>query len=1794
MVGRRGSRARRVTAPGPVKSCAERLVAEALESRLLLSASHSASHKAVSLTQVQPAVTAAIPLNTSTWTAVGPAALANGSSGRLAAVAGDPNNPNVLYLAAAGGGVWKTVDGGASWTPLTDGQSTLFMGALAVAPSNPNVVYAGTGEATSSGLSFYGRGVLKSTDAGASWTLTGNSVFNRKTISQIAVDPTNSSTLYVAVGGGGVNGLGGNVGVFKSTDGGGNWTNTTASIGANGGYSDVEIDPANPQHLFCSLYNASAANGVYVTNNGGTSWALVSGGLPGGSSLGNTKIAIAPTNPQVMYVSFTSPSTSGLLSMWSSTNGGANWTQLTSAPNYMGSQGWYDSALIVDRHNANVVYAAGQAGGNSVIESTDGGQTWIDIHTGINGGGPHADHHGFGFDASGYLLDGNDGGIWKLNNSTPGSINWADLNANLQITQFIGGSLDPTNPNNAFAGSQDNGTEQFTGTLQWTVREGGDGGLARIDQQNPAIVYHQAPTGSLGANNFFRKSTDGGVTWAAAINGMIAGDSQFFYAPFYVDPNNGNHIFYGTNHLYESTNAAASWTAINTAGVNGWPNNTTAISTIAMAPSSPGTIYATVGGSLMATNNDGATWTPTNPLNTGNTVAQILVDPGNPSICYVVSTAFGLPHVLKTLDGGTTWSNISGNLPDLPTYSIALNPAANTIYVGGDNGVYSSTDGGATWSPYGFGMPNVEVRDLEFNANLGILAAITHGRGMYEISTALPTPIVVNTNVDETTSGDGLTSLREAVAQANVAGGTITFAASLIGGTISLTGGPLSISNGVVINGPGSRSLTIGAGGGSPLEIAGGAAVTIADVVVSGAGNVFQVDAAGQASLLDVTVGGNILDNGSLGFYQAINDTVSGSITGGGSLTKTGPQTLTLAGASSYTGGTTVTTGTLAGSTGSLNGGITVSNPGTLAFDQSGLPGATGSFNGSVSGTGTVRVLGPASTVQMGTTNGSTPSTFANSGPTVIDAGAALIASAANDLGSTSMFIIDGTLSLGGFGQTIGALSGGASGLVYNLSTQTVLAAVLVTGGNNAASEYDGLLKDVPPASGNGGKLALQKVGTGTLTLKRPAAAPDTYTGGTTVTAGALVGNTAAIEGSIADNSVLGFDQTLASIGDGVFAGSITGSGVFNVLAGIVRLAPGATLQNLGTSTITGTLVGPASGGTNALSSHSAYTVNGSLDLGASDQSIASLSGNGAVYHFQPDGQPASATLTLGNDNSGALFTGILEDTAPASGNGGILAVAKLGIGVVTLTGANTFTGGLTVLAGTLAVGPAPATADPLGAGTVTLNGGNLSLNGRITGATQQIVAATGYNQDVIAEAAAANALAATSTTFDGNFVWYEKGFAGSGTSGLPANGTSFTSAFNPAVTFQLQPYTSNNVAMIPGGNGSVTLTLATPAAYSTLDLLAAAANGMANLTATLHFADASSATILIAVSDWFNGSQAAVTANGRILRSTTSTVTLVSGNPRLYEYDLVIPIVDQVKPLTGITFNQTSGNQVGIYGLSGAASVVAASQSYSNDIQVLSPATIDVENSPTAGLGNMTIGAGAVARLQQNASPFVMNVSSLSIAAGGKLDLNNNTLFLNYGAGADPVLSVSGYLANGYNGGAWNGASGSGGVILSSAAASGPLNTFGVGYADSADGVVAGQPANSIEIRYTVMGDANLDRVVDSTDAILMARNYLVAGKTAWDLGNFNYDGTINYSDALILQKNFNATVTIAAASAPAVSPPALPAPPAAQNASPDSTAPISSPADPTTSDSSVTHKKPKQHQPKKWRCSAAGVGRN
>jgi photosystem II stability/assembly factor-like uncharacterized protein len=698
------------------------------------------------------------------WTPLGPAPLtftypANETfSGRIVGIAPSPTDPNTIYIAAASGGVWKTSDGGSTWTPLTDDQMTLSMGAIALAPGNPNVIYAGTGEANNAGSS-YGRGILVSTDGGASWTLTGNSVFDRLAISQIAVDPTDPNTAYAAVSDFDKNGrpFAGGTGIYKTTNGGTTWTNLTSSIDTFDPYSAVVIDPNNHNTVYMAIGDVfgnpygTGGNGVYKSTDGGTSWTKLGGGLPtDANAIGRITLAIAPSNSQVLYVSMsgtghTGSSSSGtLFKMMRSDDGGSTWNDLTGGtPNYMAFQGDYDTTLIVDPANPAVVYAGGAAGPAfgelpALIRSTDSGATWsgLDLTTGAVT--PHADHHGIAFDANGRLLDGDDGGIFRLDSPSP--VQWSDLNGNLSTIQFVGIGLSPTNPQVAIGGSQDNGIALYNGNPIWAQTDGGDGGFAKFSPTNPNRVYHQAPPGSFG-DGFFRRSDDGGHTWVNKTSSLVADqNNQNFYAPFVVDPGNGDRVLYGTDRIWETTNGGDAWAAISPVLVG----TSTYVDAIGVAASDANTVYASFGGQfansskIFVTTNHGTSWVEHDlPSGTGR-VADLEVDPANAQVAYAVVAQFtgGGKHVYRTADGGVTWTDISGNLPDLPTWTLQIGkqPSGDVLYIGNDDGVYVSTDLGGSWSRLGVGLPHVEVDQLQLNASLGILGAGTYGRGMWELS----------------------------------------------------------------------------------------------------------------------------------------------------------------------------------------------------------------------------------------------------------------------------------------------------------------------------------------------------------------------------------------------------------------------------------------------------------------------------------------------------------------------------------------------------------------------------------------------------------------------------------------------------------------------------------------------------------------------------------------------------------------------------------------------------------------------------------------------------------------------------------------------------------------------------------------------------------------------------------------------------------------------------------------------------------------------------------------------------
>ncbi len=735
------------------------------------------------------------PLSPYSWVDIGPAPISLPSnlsgpgagfgnvSGRVTGLATDPTNAAIIYAATAGGGVWKTVTGGTSWFPTMDNLRganggpplPMFMGAVALAPSNPRVVYAGSGEANNSTDSFYGVGVWVSTNGGGTWALSGPdaNALRGSAVAQIAVDPLVPNTAWAAVTNTPTNGTAplNGTGIYRTTDGGVNWTNVTATSLPSttaGAWTAVVIDPTTSTAggrnatLFAAVGNqsGSGSNGIYRSTNSGRTWALVNN-VPSATVGG--RIALALSHPSgtvnaTLYASITSATVkqvSNLLAFDVSTDGGATWTKQSGTPDYTNGLGWYGNVVQADPVNTGRVYVAGAAGPPSIFESTNFGRSgsWVPLDTGTdtkNPNGPHTDHHALAIDRNFRLVDGSDGGVWRLdtNDTNTPNIAWTDLNSNLETIQFTGISLDPGNNNIVYGGSQDNGTEKFidvgafaANNRQWSEVNGGDGGFTRVDPNNHLTVY---VTGSNVNSPFIQRSDDGGQTFTNVSGGINLANSSF-YPPFVIDPNNSNRLVLGTTRLYVTAdrggNAGGDWAALGTA-----PSGN-AINWVAIAPSDSNTIYVSAGGSLYVTTNNAKTWTTITPRAGGVVSAGpfpgIAVNPNDSRTAYVVVGAFtngGTGEVWQTTDGGANWTDITGSgLPNLPVQSITLFPPTSVVFVGTDAGVFATNQvqGASTqWVDYSGGLPNAQVVDLEpafLSTTQPVLAAATHGRGVYEV-----------------------------------------------------------------------------------------------------------------------------------------------------------------------------------------------------------------------------------------------------------------------------------------------------------------------------------------------------------------------------------------------------------------------------------------------------------------------------------------------------------------------------------------------------------------------------------------------------------------------------------------------------------------------------------------------------------------------------------------------------------------------------------------------------------------------------------------------------------------------------------------------------------------------------------------------------------------------------------------------------------------------------------------------------------------------------------------------------
>ena len=387
------------------------------------------------------------------WTAIGPDRISSGAgdladSGRINTIAINPSNTSIIYAGGATGGVWKTTDGGATWVALTDTQCSLAMGSIAIDPSNASIIYAGTGEENFSGDSFYGCGVLKSTDGGTTWTQLGGSIFDTTaggaTIGKIVIHPSVTSTLLVAS----------DFGLYRSTDGGASFALVQSGVA-----TDVVIDPASPGTMYAAVGNlfGAAANGVYKSTDTGATWTKLAGGFPT-ASVGRINLAIAASSPSTIYAAVQNSGSFTLLGIFKTTDGGTSWVSLSASGATCSTQCWYDMVIAVDPTNVNTVYF----GGVSLFKSTNGGTSFSDI-TGLI----HVDQHAFVFlpGNANTVFSGNDGGIFK---STDGGTTWTSLNTNIAITQFYSGlSLHPTSAATALGGTQDNHTLLYTGSTVW-------------------------------------------------------------------------------------------------------------------------------------------------------------------------------------------------------------------------------------------------------------------------------------------------------------------------------------------------------------------------------------------------------------------------------------------------------------------------------------------------------------------------------------------------------------------------------------------------------------------------------------------------------------------------------------------------------------------------------------------------------------------------------------------------------------------------------------------------------------------------------------------------------------------------------------------------------------------------------------------------------------------------------------------------------------------------------------------------------------------------------------------------------------------------------------------------------------------------------------------------------------------------------------------------------------------------------------------------------------------------------
>lgn len=657
------------------------------------------------------------------WTSLGPNSVPSGYDGyrglgRVNAIAFHPTDANIIFAGAPAGGLWITYDGGATWTTSTDIMPTLGVSAIVVDYTNPLIVYIGTGDRDHGDAP--GAGVWKSFDGGITFQA-ANTGMTTHTVSRLAIHPTDPNIILAAT----------NYGIYRSINGGTSWTQSSS-----GNYKDIVFKPGDPGIVY-----ASASGNFYRSTNNGVSFTQISSGLTTGY---RGAIAVSPANPG--YVYFWLTNSDSFKGLYRSTDSGLTFSVRSTTPNIMswdcsggsGGQAWYDLDMACDPTNPDIIYG----GGVNCFKSTNGGLTWaINSHWYGGCGVPsvHADLHVLEYNPlNNRLYTGNDGGVyWTANGGT----SWTEISNGLVISQAYKIGQSAMSRNNVINGYQDNGTSTFIGT-DWVNVNGGDGMECAYDPTSNSYSYSSLYYGPV--YRHIDNNYDGQIA-GNGVNGIT--ESGAWVTPFVIDHNDGNTMFIGYDNIWRSTNIKASatglvtWTKISTINANDFDG-------MAQSDANTNILYASNDNNLYRSDNVKATsvtWTNlTSSLPSGNYITAIETSPIDENTVYIVQQN----HVYKSTNKGASWTDITGNLPDISMNTMVYYHNSNEgLYLGTDMGVFYRDNYNPTWINYNTGMPAAAVvTELEIfydpdNMVNDVLRAGTFGRGLWEsplLNTSLP------------------------------------------------------------------------------------------------------------------------------------------------------------------------------------------------------------------------------------------------------------------------------------------------------------------------------------------------------------------------------------------------------------------------------------------------------------------------------------------------------------------------------------------------------------------------------------------------------------------------------------------------------------------------------------------------------------------------------------------------------------------------------------------------------------------------------------------------------------------------------------------------------------------------------------------------------------------------------------------------------------------------------------------------------------------------------------------------